>query len=250
MAGEDDRLGEGTDEQQGHLYSKSGFFRRPLPREAVESLVENLAGGRIAGQSRELDFTPWGGAYNRVPAGATAFAHREELFLIQHAVVTGPDASAAGTEEARRWLGRSWDLVRPWGSGACTRTGPTPTSRTGRSPTMVPTSPAWYAQRESTTPKASSASTSRSRIEYPREAHRRTMDSKRQAVRPQIRSETPPRPATATPRRPRHYDDPSAVLLAEGDQEAQGAGRGHSQQDASLSTTTTSCGRPYAQAST
>ena len=117
MAGEDDRLGEGTDEQQGHLYSKSGFFRRPLPREAVESLVENLAGGRIAGQSRELDFTPWGGAYNRVPAGATAFAHRDELFLIQHAVVTGPDASAAGTEEARRWLGRSWDLVRPWGSG-------------------------------------------------------------------------------------------------------------------------------------
>jgi len=117
MAGEDDRLGEGTDEQQVHLHSKSGFFRRPLPREAVESLVENLAEGRIARQSRELDFTPWGGAYNRVPAGATAFAHREELFLIQHAVVTGSDASAAGKEEARRWLGRSWDLVRPWGSG-------------------------------------------------------------------------------------------------------------------------------------
>ena len=31
MAGEDDRLGEGTDEQQVHLYSKSGFFRRPRP---------------------------------------------------------------------------------------------------------------------------------------------------------------------------------------------------------------------------
>jgi hypothetical protein len=28
--------------------------------------VENLERGRVGGQSRELDFTPWAGAYNRV----------------------------------------------------------------------------------------------------------------------------------------------------------------------------------------
>jgi FAD/FMN-containing dehydrogenase len=118
MAGEDDRIGDAPNaEPSGHSFSKSGFFRGPLPREAIEALVENLAEGRVAGQSRELDFSPWGGAYNRVPAEATAFSHRAELFLLQHVVVTGPDASATGTEDARRWLGRSWNLARPWGSG-------------------------------------------------------------------------------------------------------------------------------------
>lgn len=120
MSEGDDRLG-GTrrDEPppEGHAYSKSEFFRRPLPEEVVAALVENFQEGRLTGQSRELDFTPWGGTYNRVPAEATAFAHRDELFLLQHAVVVAPDASAAGREAARRWLVRSWTLARPWGSG-------------------------------------------------------------------------------------------------------------------------------------
>ncbi len=127
MAGEDDRLGEGSDEEpQGHPYSKSEFFRRMLPIEAIEALVENFLEGRVAGQSRELDFTPWGGAYNRVPAEATAFAHRDELFLLQHAVVVGPDAPATEREDARRWLTRSWGVVRPWGSGRVYQNFPDP----------------------------------------------------------------------------------------------------------------------------
>ncbi len=120
MAGEDDRLGEasrGEPAQEGHPFSKSGFFRRPLPTEAIAALVENLLEGRVAGQSREMDFTPWGGAYNRVRADATAFVHREELFLLQHAVVVNPDASSAEREAARCWLARSWASARPWGSG-------------------------------------------------------------------------------------------------------------------------------------
>jgi hypothetical protein len=32
-------------------------------------------------------------------------------------VVLDPGASAAEREAARRWLARSWELVRPWGSG-------------------------------------------------------------------------------------------------------------------------------------
>ena len=78
--------------------------------------MENLQEERVAGQLRELDFTPWGGAYNRVPAEATAFFHRDELFLLQHAVVVDPDVPAAERQAAGRWLTRSWELVRPWGS--------------------------------------------------------------------------------------------------------------------------------------
>jgi len=107
--------GLSDDRPDGHQFNKSEFFRKQLPTEAVAALVENLSEGRIVGQSRELDFTPWGGAYNRVSADATAFAHRDELFLLLHVAVVG--ASRAEREAAQGWLGRSWATVHPWGSG-------------------------------------------------------------------------------------------------------------------------------------
>jgi FAD/FMN-containing dehydrogenase len=101
----------------GHLYTKSEFFRRPLPGETVAALVEHLTQGLAPGQSREVSFLPWGGAYNRVRADATAFAHRGERFLVQHLVMVDADAAAAERGAARDWLARSWALVHPWGSG-------------------------------------------------------------------------------------------------------------------------------------
>ncbi len=113
--------------QPGHLYTKSEFFRRPLPAETIATLVEHLIQGLAPGQSREVDFLPWGGAYNRVPADATAFAHRGERFLVQHLVQVGADAAPAERAAARDWMARSWTLVHPWGSGGvCTRTSQTP----------------------------------------------------------------------------------------------------------------------------
>jgi FAD/FMN-containing dehydrogenase len=91
-----------------HPYCKSEFFRRSLPADAIAALIEHLEPGG------ELDFSPWGGAYNRVPAGATAFPHRQERFLLKHAVNLEPDSPV---EPARRWLRRSWELVHPYGSG-------------------------------------------------------------------------------------------------------------------------------------
>jgi FAD/FMN-containing dehydrogenase len=118
--------GPGDDRPGGHLFSKSEFFRRPLPTEAVSTLVEHLSEGRVAGQSRELDFTPWAGAYNRVPADATAFVHRGERFLLKHAVLVDPDAPAAELRGGRRWLARSWAGVHPWGSGGVYQNFPDP----------------------------------------------------------------------------------------------------------------------------
>jgi FAD/FMN-containing dehydrogenase len=113
--------GEATPDGQppppAYPYSKSEFFRRPLPAEAVAALVDHLVDGRVQGQSRELDFTPWGGAYNRVPTDATAFAHRDERFLLKQAAVVHAGTPPAAREAARSWLARSWALAHPWGSG-------------------------------------------------------------------------------------------------------------------------------------
>jgi FAD/FMN-containing dehydrogenase len=109
--------GPGDDRPLGQLFSKSEFFGRPLPSEAVAAVVDNLSELRVQGQSRELDFTPWGGAYNRVRADATAFVHRDARFLLKHAVVVGPGASPAERRASRRWLASSWAAVHPWGSG-------------------------------------------------------------------------------------------------------------------------------------
>jgi FAD/FMN-containing dehydrogenase len=99
------------------MLSKSEFFRRPLPPEAIAALVDAFATGRMSGQARELDFTPWGGAYNRRRPEATAFAHRRERFLLKHAVILDADASMQERDAARDWTAGSWSLVHRWASG-------------------------------------------------------------------------------------------------------------------------------------
>jgi FAD/FMN-containing dehydrogenase len=98
-------------------FSKSEFFAQAIPAEAVAALVAQLGEARVTGESRELDCMPFGGAYNRVPADATAFPHRDARFLLKHTVVVEPDASMREKEAARRWLARSSESVHPWGTG-------------------------------------------------------------------------------------------------------------------------------------
>jgi FAD/FMN-containing dehydrogenase len=100
-----------------HLFAKSEFFRRPLPADVIAELVATFTGGRAPGESRELDFMPWGGAYNRVPAHATAFVHRAELFQLKHSAVVDAPATPAAAAAAHGWVTRSWAAVHPWGSG-------------------------------------------------------------------------------------------------------------------------------------
>jgi FAD/FMN-containing dehydrogenase len=100
-----------------YLFTKSEFFSHPLPDDAVAALMDNLSRARTAGETRELDFMPWGGAYNRTAPDATAFVHRDELFQLKHAAVVDPHASTTDKEAANRWVVRSWATVHPWGSG-------------------------------------------------------------------------------------------------------------------------------------
>jgi FAD/FMN-containing dehydrogenase len=116
----EEKAGEGSHPelvQRPYLLCKSEFFKRPLPTEAIVGLVETFSQGRTSGESRELDFMPWGGAYNRVEPEATAFVHRRELFQLKHAVVADARASTSEKEAAYRQVLRSWASVHRWGSG-------------------------------------------------------------------------------------------------------------------------------------
>jgi FAD/FMN-containing dehydrogenase len=110
----DQMSGAAPDVPDGHTFSKSEFFAGPLTAEVIDALVANFGDG---GQARELDFSPWAGAYTRVPTDATAFAHRDAAFLLKHAVTVDPGAAAAERAAARRWLATSWELVHPLGTG-------------------------------------------------------------------------------------------------------------------------------------
>jgi FAD/FMN-containing dehydrogenase len=104
-------------ELRGHRFLKSEFFNRPLSADVIEGLLENFLQGRVDGQSRELDFSPWGGGYGRVSADATAFVHRDDLYWLKHATEVDPGASSAEKEAAHDWVARSWGTVHPWGTG-------------------------------------------------------------------------------------------------------------------------------------
>jgi FAD/FMN-containing dehydrogenase len=104
-------------EPSPYLVSKSEFFRQALPAEAVTALVEMFSKDRVPGQARELDFMPWGGAYNRVAPDATAFVHRTELFQLKHSVTLDPSAPAGEKQAAIQHVALSWASVHPWGSG-------------------------------------------------------------------------------------------------------------------------------------
>jgi FAD/FMN-containing dehydrogenase len=87
--------------------SKSEFIGRSLPDATISQLLDGLSRETVPDERRELNFTPMGGAYNRVPADATAFAHRSERFLLEH-VAAGEDSG---------WVRRSWAVAHPHASG-------------------------------------------------------------------------------------------------------------------------------------
>lgn len=120
-------LGSAETGQPGPVISKSEFFRRPIPRRAITELLDTFSQDRAPGQHRELNFTLMGGAYNRVPAEATAFAHRGERSLLEH-VTTQSAGPRTAPDVAAHWVRRSWASVCTRGDrDAFTPTSPTQT---------------------------------------------------------------------------------------------------------------------------
>lgn len=87
------------------VHIRSEFFARPMRSTTIDALLSTLADEGETSH-RQLTFTALGGAYNRVPGTATAFAHRGELFMLEHI------GDAPST-----WVDRSWQVAHVDGSG-------------------------------------------------------------------------------------------------------------------------------------
>jgi FAD/FMN-containing dehydrogenase len=94
-----------ADPRDEALRMRSEFFSHTMSDRTLTSLLTHLDAPRATGR-REISFTAMGGAYNRVAENATAFAHRDERFLLEHvADPTDP------------WVDRSWATAHADGSG-------------------------------------------------------------------------------------------------------------------------------------
>lgn len=84
---------------------RSEFFARPMRRRTITALLDEFRDGSSTAR-RQLSLTAMAGAYARMPENATAFAHRDSRFLLEH---VGNRADA--------WVDRSWAIAHADGSG-------------------------------------------------------------------------------------------------------------------------------------
>ena len=108
-------MGEGSATAVDH--SASEFYGEPLPSAVASAVIETVATNQTPGQARELAFTPMGGAYNRMPADATAFVHREDLFLLEWTATSDTGQLAATRPAAAQWLSQVRDVLAGYGTG-------------------------------------------------------------------------------------------------------------------------------------
>jgi FAD/FMN-containing dehydrogenase len=86
------------------LRIRSEFFGKSMRPRTIRALID--AFGAHRDERRRLTFMPMGGAYNRVPASATAFAHRNERYLVEQVAEAGS-----------AWVDASWAIAHADGSG-------------------------------------------------------------------------------------------------------------------------------------
>jgi FAD/FMN-containing dehydrogenase len=102
-------------------YAKSDFFTRPLPPAAIRTLVDGIDQVRaVPGAARgvgAIAFDALGGAVNRVDPAATAFVHRDALFLAQYSTSWSWGAPGSEVASQQAWLRTFYSSLHPYASG-------------------------------------------------------------------------------------------------------------------------------------
>jgi FAD/FMN-containing dehydrogenase len=99
--------------------AKSDFFTKPLSNAAISVIVNaveqrrGLGGGGDGG----IAFDAFGGALNRPAPDATAFVHRDALFLAQYTTTWATGTASAITATHTSWLRGFYAALHPYASG-------------------------------------------------------------------------------------------------------------------------------------
>jgi len=103
------------------FFAKSDFFTSKLSGPGISALlagIERLSGiAGAGGGAGSIAFDAFGGAINNVPADATAFVHRNALFLAQYYTSWNFPGSAAGVTRQHEWLRSFYADLHPHASG-------------------------------------------------------------------------------------------------------------------------------------
>jgi hypothetical protein len=94
---------------------KSNYIVRPLPEEAIDAIVQSVERwpGSSNPQGGGVALFAWGGAMNRVPPAATAFVHRDAMFLMGYETDWTVDDPAGLVAANVDWLHALADAIRP-----------------------------------------------------------------------------------------------------------------------------------------
>jgi FAD/FMN-containing dehydrogenase len=100
-------------------FAKSHIFTRALSPAAIAAIVsavgqrQQLSGGGQGG----VAFDALGGAVNRVAPDATAFVHRDGLFVAQFTTTWADGAASSATTAQQSWLRAFHQTMTPYASG-------------------------------------------------------------------------------------------------------------------------------------
>ena len=94
--------------------AKSDYVKNPLPDAALEKIIAALEARVGSDHIAGIQFAPYGGAIAQIPATATAFVHRDALFVMQY-LAFGAEGSPLGGE--KNWLENVYQALRPYVSG-------------------------------------------------------------------------------------------------------------------------------------
>jgi FAD/FMN-containing dehydrogenase len=101
--------------------ARSDFFTRKLDAAGIDTMlagIEKLRSVRGAsGGAGTIALDACGGAINRVKPAATAFVHRDALYLAQYSTVWTWPGSAVGVRNQRDWLFGYYKALHPHASG-------------------------------------------------------------------------------------------------------------------------------------
>jgi hypothetical protein len=100
-------------EGPAYYAERSRYVTDPLPSEAIEVIFDRLAQWPGGGSATAKLFS-WGGAISQIPRDATAFVHRDALFLASFSVGWPSETPSNETHTELEWLDLTFDAFLPY----------------------------------------------------------------------------------------------------------------------------------------